>query len=236
MHSVAADPARESRPGPTAIPGRSGAPGPPGPGTAPEPVSELWRINGNVLLRFAQKLTLGDLQRAEDIVQETMLRAWRHPEVIRTGQVAIRSWLFTVARRIAIDMWRARAGASEIVSGDLPDTPDPADCIERFITSLDVRAALASLSAPHREVIFEIYYNNRSVAETASILGIPPGTVKSRAHRATHQLRRLLGTRQASADRDPHRLRDLDGGPAVEVHGHHDLALLRDGRPHLQRA
>jgi RNA polymerase sigma-70 factor (ECF subfamily) len=166
----------------------------------PEPVSELWRTHGSVLMRFAQKLTLGDRQRAEDIVQETLLRAWRHPEVLGAGRTPIRPWLFTVTRRIAIDMWRARARTEEIVNGKLPDRADPADYIERSITSLDVRAALASLSPAHRQIIVEIYYNNRSVAETARLLGVPPGTVKSRAHYATRQLRRVLATYRATGD------------------------------------
>ena len=46
-------------------------------------------------MRFSLKLTLGDKQRAEDIVQETLVRAWRHPEVVGNGRRAIRPWLFT---------------------------------------------------------------------------------------------------------------------------------------------
>src|SRR3984885_12896721 len=157
-----------------------------------EPVGELWRHHGTALLRFACKLTLGDWQRAEDIVQETLVRAWRHPEVLGTGRAPIRPWLYTVARRVAIDMWRARSPTEEVADGEQPDVAEPSDCIERTITGMDVRAALATLSAPHRQVIVEMYFNDRSVADTARILGIPPGTVKSRAHYATRQLRRVL--------------------------------------------
>jgi len=160
----------------------------------PEPVSELWHTHGSALLQFAQKLTLGDRQRAEDIVQETLLRAWRHREVIGTGPASIRPWLYTVARRVAIDMWRARSVPKEIVDDRQTDMADPVDPIEQTITGLDVRAALATLSTAHRQVIVDIYYKNRSVEETARALGIPVGTVKSRAHYAIRELRRVLAT------------------------------------------
>jgi RNA polymerase sigma-70 factor (ECF subfamily) len=206
MESAEADTAGEPRRFLTLI---SGQPEPRRATAEPEPVSELWRNHGLALMRFACKLTVGDWQRAEDIVQETLLRAWRHPEVVGTGRTPIRPWLYTVARRVAIDMWRARARTEEVVDGEQPDMPDPSDCIEQSITGLDVRAALTTLSAPHRRVIVEMYYNNRSVAETARILGIPPGTVKSRAHYATRQLRRVLSpslentAENASAQRRP---------------------------------
>jgi RNA polymerase sigma-70 factor (ECF subfamily) len=178
----------------------------------PEPVSELWADHGRALLRFACKLTLGDRYKAEDIVQETLLRAWRHPEITRTGPGPLRPWLFTIARRIAIDMWR-RTRDHDIPShrqpGDPghPDLPDPTDAIDQAITALDVRAALATITPAHREVITELYFHNHSVAETAAILGVPPGTVKSRAHYATRQLRRALTThRPATTHPTQHRL------------------------------
>ncbi len=155
-----------------------------------EAISELWRAHGTALLRFALKLTLGNKQRAEDIVQEALLRAWRHPEVVGTGHNAIRPWLFTVTRRIAIDMWRARARFEEQVIDDRHlELPDSAERIEQAVTALDVRAALAKLSTEHRQVIVEMYYHGRSGPETAEVLGIPVGTVKSRAYYALRQLR-----------------------------------------------
>jgi RNA polymerase sigma-70 factor, ECF subfamily len=175
-------------PAPSAGQGRG-----PGAGTADEKViGELWQTHGPSLLRFALKLTLGDRQRAEDIVQETLLRAWRHPEVVGTGRDPIRAWLFTVTRHIAIDMWRARArseAAEEVIDDRHAEMPDPVERIEQAVDALDVQTALDRLSPEHRVVITEMYFRGHSVAETAEILGIPTGTVKSRSYYALRMLR-----------------------------------------------
>jgi RNA polymerase sigma-70 factor, ECF subfamily len=165
-----------------------------------EDISELWRIHGTALMRFALKLTLGDRQRAEDIVQETLLRAWRHPEVVAAGPSAIRPWLFTVTRHVAIDMWRARSRVEEVTDDRDTDRADPAEPIEQAVLAIDVRAALAQLTGEHREVIVEMYFHARSVAEISQSLGIPAGTVKSRAYYGLRQLRRVLLA--ASEDRE----------------------------------
>jgi RNA polymerase sigma-70 factor, ECF subfamily len=157
-----------------------------------EALRELWRTHSTALLRFAVRLTLGDRQRAEDIVQETLLRAWRHPEVVGSGQQAIRPWLFTVTRNVAIDMWRAWSRIEEVIDDRRTDRPDSAEHIEQAVTGLDVRAALAQLTPEHRQVIVEMYYQGRSVAEISDKLGIPPGTVKSRTYYGLRQLRRVL--------------------------------------------
>src|SRR5260370_30277997 len=73
-----------------------------------ESMNELWQINGTALTRFALRLTLGDKHRAEDIIQETLVRAWRHPEIIDGRAEEIRSWLFTICLRVSIDLWRAQ--------------------------------------------------------------------------------------------------------------------------------
>lgn len=159
-----------------------------------EMAAQLYRIHEPALQRFARKLTRGDSQRAEDIVQETLLRAWSHPEVLCT-RTSIEPWLFTVARRIAIDMWRARSICKEVGDERQEEKPDPNDPIERTIATLDVRAALATLSAEHREVIYATYYRNQTTAEIAKELSIPVGTVKSRTYYAMRALRCALHER-----------------------------------------
>ena len=166
-----------------------------------ESIRALWCEHRTALTRFALKLTLGDLQRAEDIVQETLVRAWRHPEVAGGDPKAIRPWLFTVTRHVAIDMWRARSRCEEIMDDQPVDRPDPAEPIEQAMTALDVRAALAQLSIEHRQVIVGMYYQSQSVIELAEQLGIPEGTVKSRAYYGLRQLKRVL----AAASGEDHR-------------------------------
>jgi RNA polymerase sigma-70 factor, ECF subfamily len=166
-------------------------------------LSALWAAHGSVLRRFALKLTRGDWQRADEVVQETLLRAWRHPEVVGSG-TAIRSWLFTVTRRAAIDLWRSRrtAEAAEEPMGDRHLLlPDPVEPIERTVAVLDVRAALARLSPKQRAVLTEMYLNGHTVVETAAILGVPVGTVKSRSYAALRALRESLLSAAPTAER-----------------------------------
>ncbi|MEU2432724.1 MULTISPECIES: sigma-70 family RNA polymerase sigma factor [unclassified Streptomyces] len=156
-------------------------------------LAELKREHGPALLSFLVGLTYGDRQRAEDLLQETLLRAWQHPEAFEGPYESMRPWLFTVARRLAIDARRSRlARPTEIADGILAATPDPADATDRAVAALDVRAAVRSLSPEHRAVLEEIYFQGRSVAEAAQALGIPAGTVKSRSYHALRRLARSL--------------------------------------------
>lgn len=135
----------------------------------------------------------GDQQRAEDLVQETLLRAWRHPEALDPDRGSIRGWLFTTARNLAIDAWRRRnARVGEIVTDDLPEPPYAPDEADRAVEAWTVAEALSRLSPSHREVLIECFYLGRSVTEAAGRLGVPVGTVKSRTHYALRSLRMVL--------------------------------------------
>jgi RNA polymerase sigma-70 factor, ECF subfamily len=138
-------------------------------------------------------LTAGDRQRAEDVVQEVLLRAWQHPEAV-SSQPA-RPWLFTVARNLVIDGQRAkRARPQEVGEAGLALRP-AADDVDRALESWAVADALTALRPDHRRVLFETYYRGSSVAEAAAELNIPAGTVKSRTFYALKALKLALEER-----------------------------------------
>jgi RNA polymerase sigma-70 factor, ECF subfamily len=150
-------------------------------------LQELHREHSRALWRFVLGLTGGDRERTEDVVQETMLRAWRNPGAVDGHAGSPRAWLFTVARRIVIDDWRSARRRAEITTADPPE-PATADGTDRILQAWLVADALQDLSADHRRVIVECYYRGRSVAEAAAALGIAEGTVKSRCHYAIRSL------------------------------------------------
>jgi RNA polymerase sigma-70 factor (ECF subfamily) len=147
--------------------------------------------HAGVLWAYVVNLTNGDRGKAQDVVQETMLRAWRNPSVLDQSSGSARGWLFTVARRIVIDEWRSNRNKPEVVTDTLPEQRS-ADISDRIADRQLVVAAMRTLSAEHREVIAECYFRGSSVAEAATALGIPPGTVKSRSHYALRALRLAL--------------------------------------------
>jgi RNA polymerase sigma-70 factor, ECF subfamily len=160
-----------------------------------ESLRALYDQHAPVLLSYAMRLTEGDRARAEDIVQETLVRAWRHLDRLDQQDRPVRPWLFTVAQRLAIDAHRARlARPPEVGAAALASVP-ALDEIEHTLDRIVVVDALDSLSREHRAVIVETYYRGRSVADAARVLGVPEGTVKSRCYYALRALRLALAER-----------------------------------------
>ena len=158
-------------------------------------VRMLYQEHGNALLAYATRLT-GDRWTAEEVLQETLLRAWRHRDTLDEQAGSIRGWLFTVARNIVTDRARSRAVRPAEVSaepGAAEAIPAVGDHAQRVVDSMVTIEALAQLNEEYRSVVVELYFNGRSVAEAAQVLGIPAGTVKSRSHRALRSLRDLIG-------------------------------------------
>lgn len=150
------------------------------------------------LHRFLTRLLLGQQDLAEDLVQETLLRAWRNMETLAADPAKIAPWLYTVARHVAIDAMRARqARPFEVSLPDLNRAASPDDEMERVVSVHAVRLALEKISPQHRQVLIEMYYKGASVAEAAARLGIPEGTVKSRVYYAVRALHAAIGSTES---------------------------------------
>jgi RNA polymerase sigma-70 factor (ECF subfamily) len=153
----------------------------------------LYDEHAAALWRYALRLT-GDRARAEDVVQETLLRAWQHPEVTEDSERPVRAWLFTVARNMIIDERRSSRFRNEVSPPDGSRVPEVAgpDKVNAALDRLLIGDALAQLSAEHRAVIRRSYYQGWTTAQIAEDLQIPEGTVKSRLHYAVRALKLAL--------------------------------------------
>ncbi|MFD9541369.1 sigma-70 family RNA polymerase sigma factor [Streptomyces sp. NPDC060022] len=152
--------------------------------------------NGPALRRFTLSLVNGDTTRAEELYQETLIRAWQHPEAIAASASysSFRPWLVTVSRHIAIDCERARKARPQEADSNaaLELIAEGTDAFERILNVQAVRAALMELGPDHREVLVCLYYRGMSGQDTAKELGVPLGTVKSRAHYAVKMMGQAL--------------------------------------------
>jgi RNA polymerase sigma-70 factor (ECF subfamily) len=148
---------------------------------------ELHEQHVGAIWSYALRLT-GDRDRAQDVVQETLLRAWRDPQILDPECGSQLSWLYTVARNIVIDERRTARRSPETEIDRIPDQPI-SDASEPVVDRHLVVAALGRLTQEHRHVLRECYFRGSSVAEAAHALGIAPGTVKSRTYYALRALR-----------------------------------------------
>lgn len=157
--------------------------------------------HGTALLAYATRLTGGDRHLAEDVVQETWLRAWKNADRLTEDFGSIRGWLRRIAHNVAIDQHRSRkARPTEVNLPDpiLHNAATVADPTERVNTRLELDEALETLSPLHRSTVMQVYFEDQTTARTATILGVPTGTVKSRIHNALNNLRSVLTGPQRS--------------------------------------
>jgi len=164
-----------------------------------ENVELVYQLHSKPLYRYLLRLTFGDRREAEDLLQETLLKACVYFENHHFGAETLRPWLFTVAKRLAIDAARARrARPNEVIIENASMLPDGNDA-EQLLVSLEVRRRIALLSADQRRVLVEVFYLGRSMREAAESIGIPEGTVKSRIYYAIRALRAACDGRMEAA-------------------------------------
>ncbi|MFC4508157.1 MULTISPECIES: sigma-70 family RNA polymerase sigma factor [Streptomyces] len=149
------------------------------------------------LVAYAEKM-LGDHGLAEDVVQEAVIRAWRNVDRLLGMEGSVKGWLFTVTRNLVVDCARRPHNRREVVGGTYSDPFTEADPVEAVHHALVVKPTLGRLSAEHRAVLVHLYLFDRTIKETAAVLGIPAGTVKSRHHNALRKLRLAFPTETAA--------------------------------------
>lgn len=158
--------------------------------------ARLYDAQSGLVYAFCLRL-LGDAAAAEDAAQEVFLKIWRHSARFDSERGSLRSWILAIAHRDCLDRLRARRPAASVDPADLGWVADPgAAPEEEALRSEDarvVRRALATLAPDQRRALTLMYYGGYSQSEIAGALGVPLGTVKSRARLGLQALRRTLG-------------------------------------------
>ncbi|OAA29213.1 RNA polymerase sigma-70 factor, ECF subfamily [Frankia sp. EI5c] len=143
------------------------------------------------LLAYVSRLCGGDRARAEDVLQETFLRAWHHLDRLVPEKGSVHGWLRRVAHNIVVDGHRMRCARP----AELELTPERAgaflqpDGSEALVDSLTLGALLGRIGQSHQAALVETYLRDRTTAQAAAVLGVPVGTVKSRTFHGLRALR-----------------------------------------------
>ena len=133
-----------------------------------------------------------DRASADDIVQETFIRAWHHLPQLSADDRPVQPWLFRVARNLLIDANRAARARPMTVPGEAAGEVGTDSGVEEILDRELVSAALQHLSPAHQTVLVETFYRGGTLAMVARELGIPHGTARSRLHYALDAMRRQL--------------------------------------------
>ncbi|MFJ2095339.1 sigma-70 family RNA polymerase sigma factor [Streptomyces sp. NPDC087901] len=166
-------------------------------------IEQLYADNARYLTSLLLSRVDGDRQTAEDIVQETMLRAWSNADKLSAEPAFARPWLITVTKNILIDLHRRRQCRPQEVAYD-PSWPShvsiSTDFSGHIVSALTVQQILPKLTPQQSDVVRRVYLMEHSLEEVATTLGIPQGTVKSRLFYALRAMGQILARAEARAD------------------------------------
>lgn len=143
------------------------------------------------LRRYARALT-GDAHRADDLVQDTLERAWSKFSLWRRGS-DLRAWLFTIMHNVFVNQVTSSAARQEwqMLDDEAMNVPvEPAQ--ERALEMRDLASSLAQLPTEYREVLLLVGLEELRYEEAAKILDVPLGTIMSRLSRGRERLRQLM--------------------------------------------
>lgn len=168
------------------------------PGDAEAAVRQLYSHHAKALHGYVERFC-PDSASADDIVQETFIRAWRHLAKLSADDRPVRPWLFRVARNLLIDADRAARSRPVGVQAQPADDARDDSGLDQVLDRELVSAALRQLSPEHRTVLVATFYQGGTPATVARQLGIPHGTARSRLHYALHALREQLQEHDAIA-------------------------------------
>jgi len=156
----------------------------------PDAVRDLYRLYGRTVYGVAFR-ALGDRSLAEEAVQQTFLQAWRAAATVDPSR-DVAPWLFTITRRVAIDLYRKESrrrhdAFPDVHDGDTPEATIP-PAIEGLSERWEIRSAVDALPDDEREVVRLQHFAGLTHVEIAGKLDVPVGTVKSRSFRAHKRL------------------------------------------------
>jgi RNA polymerase sigma-70 factor (ECF subfamily) len=179
---------------------------------------EVYERFGGAVYTVALSI-LGDPGRAADVVQSTFVNAWQAASRFNPDQ-ELAPWLYTIARRQAIDAYRRDRRSRPVDAAELDDAT-AAVSLESTWEAWQVRVALDQLSEDERRVVKLAWFDGLAHTEIAEALGVPVGTVKSRSHRAHRRLAELL-----AYVRDPR-----DEAPEADEANRSETADVGNGEP-----
>lgn len=137
---------------------------------------------------------LADHQLAEDVVQETFIRAWKAADGFDAARSTLRTWLFAIARNAVVDAVRRRTVRDRADQQEIQEpTPQRGDAFDLLLTRIELDEALLRLTEEQRQAVVEVYFLGRTCSELAAELGIPAGTMRSRLYYGIRALRKILG-------------------------------------------
>jgi RNA polymerase sigma-70 factor, ECF subfamily len=161
-------------------------------------IRELYFDHANALHGYVEQFC-PDRTSADDIVQETFIRAWHHLPQLSADDRPIRPWLFRVARNLLIDANRAAKARPMTVPGQAAGELGTDSGLEEILDRQLVSDALQHLSPAHQTVLVETFYRGGTLATVARELGIPHGTARSRLHYALDAMRKQIQEHDAIA-------------------------------------